>query len=69
MGCFQAALMPARSLERLLQIVGFATSMYNTVKRTEKPFKNLQSSTYELVYPEKKLRAVGEKVRATPDST
>lgn len=59
----QAARMPAQSLDRLLQVTTFAISMYNTIKRTQKPFKNLQNSTYELVYPEKGIRCIGEKVR------
>lgn len=54
--------MPAQSLDRLLQVTAFAVSMYNTIKRVQKPFKNLQNSTYELVYPEKGIRAIGEKV-------
>ena len=57
--------MPAQSLDRLLQVTAFAISMYNTIKRTQKPFKNLQNSTYELVYPEKGLRAIGEKVSSS----
>ncbi|KAK9916982.1 hypothetical protein WJX75_009487 [Coccomyxa subellipsoidea] len=61
-----AAGMPAQSLDRLLQVTAFAISMYNTIKRTQKPFKNLQNSTYELVYPEKGLRAIGEKIRHVP---
>lgn len=55
--------MPAQSLDRLLQVTTFAISMYNTIKRTQKPFKNLQNSTYELVYPEKGIRCIGEKVK------
>lgn len=55
--------MPAKSLDRLVHIAAFATSMYNTVKRVQKPFKDLQNGTYELVYPEKRLRLIGEKVR------
>ena len=54
--------MPAQSLERLVQVAAFAISMYNTIKRVQKPFKNLQNSTFEVVYPEKGLRAIGEKV-------
>ncbi|CAL8466530.1 g6066 [Coccomyxa elongata] len=62
----EAARMPAQSLDRLLQVTTFAISMYNTIKRTQKPFKNLQNSTYELVYPEKGIRCIGEKVRHVP---
>ena len=59
----QAALAPFESVERLTLVAAFAISMYNTIKRVQKPFKNLQQSTYELVYPEKGIRAIGEKVR------
>jgi len=41
-------------------VAAFACSVYSTIQRTQKPFKNLQNSTYELVYPEKGLRAVSE---------
>jgi hypothetical protein len=58
----QAARMPKHSLERLLKMAAFAISIYSTIQRTQKPFKNLQNSTYELVYPEKGIRAVSEKV-------
>lgn len=58
----QAALLPPESIERLLQVSAFVISTYNTVKRLDRPFRNLQNSTFELVYPEKGLRAVGEKV-------
>lgn len=58
----QAALLPAQSVERLLQVSAFVISTYNTVKRNDKPFKNLQNSTFELIYPEKGIRAIGEKV-------
>lgn len=58
----QAALLPPKSMERLLHVCAFAISTYNTVKRNEKPFKNLQNSTFELIYPEKGIRAIGEKV-------
>ena len=58
----QAALAPKESLERLFQVTAFAISMYNTIKRVQKPFKNLEQSTYELVHPEKGIRCVGEKV-------
>ena len=53
------------SLERLQQMAAFAVSMYSTISRVQKPFKGMQNSTYELVYPEKGLRAIGEKARAT----
>lgn len=58
----QAALAPAQSLERLFHVTAFATSMYNTIKRVQKPFKNLEQSTYELIHLEKGIRCVGEKV-------
>ena len=58
----QAALLPAQSVERLLQVSAFVISTYNTVKRVDKPFRSLQNSTFELVYPEKGIRAIGEKV-------
>ena len=62
----QAALAPFESVERLTLVAAFAISMYNTIKRVQKPFKNLQQSTYELVYPEKGIRAIGEKVGCSP---
>ena len=62
----QAALAPFESGERLTLVAAFAISMYNTIKRVQKPFKNLQQSTYELVYPEKGIRAIGEKVNRPP---
>ena len=62
----QAALAPFESVERLTLVAAFAISMYNTIKRVQKPFKNLQQSTYELVYPEKGIRAIGEKVGPSP---
>ena len=58
----QAALLPPQSVERLLHVAGFVFSTYNNMKRTDKPFKNLQNATYELVYPEKGLRMITEKV-------
>ncbi|CAL5227045.1 g9943 [Coccomyxa viridis] len=61
-----AALAPAQSLERLLHVTAFAISMYNTIKRVQKPFKNLEQSTYELIHLEKGLRCVGEKLRHIP---
>ena len=51
------------SLERLQNMAAFAISMYSTISRVQKPFKGMQNSTYELIYPEKGLRAIGEKVR------
>ncbi|KAK9916859.1 hypothetical protein WJX75_008061 [Coccomyxa subellipsoidea] len=62
----RAALLPPKSVERLLHVCAFAISTYNTVKRNEKPFKNLQNSTFELIYPEKGIRAIGEKVCHIP---
>ena len=50
-------------MERLLHVAAFVFSTYNNIKRTDKPFKNLQNATYELVYPEKGLRMLMEKVR------
>ncbi len=58
----QAALAPAQSLERLFHVTAFAISMYNTIKRVQKPFKNLEQSTYELIHLEKGIRCIGEKV-------
>ena len=57
--------MPYQSVDRLLYVTAMAFSMYNTIKRVEKPFKNLLGSSYELTYPEKGIRAIGEKVRVT----
>lgn len=58
----QGALAAFQSLDRMFHVTAFAISMYNTIKRVQKPFKNLQQSTYELVVPEKGIRAIGEKV-------
>ena len=63
---FQAAKKPKHSLERLICVAAFASSVYSTIQRTQKPFKNMQNSTYELVYPEKGLRCIGEKVQCHP---
>lgn len=62
----QAALKPAQSLERHILVTAFAISMYNTIKRVQKPFKNLEQATYELIHREKGLRCIGEKVCAAP---
>ena len=59
----KAALSPPQSVERRLLMTAFVVSRYNTIKRQEKPFKNLEGATYELVYPEKGIRAIGEKVK------
>ncbi|EIE19936.1 hypothetical protein COCSUDRAFT_3622, partial [Coccomyxa subellipsoidea C-169] len=65
----QASLKPLQQtilFAALLQVSAFVISTYNTVKRNDKPFKNLQNSTFELMYPEKGIRAIGEKVRHIP---
>ena len=64
----QAALAPAQSLERLFHVTAFAISMYNTIKRVQKPFKNLEQSTYELIHLEKGIRCIGEKVQCLATS-
>ena len=64
----QAALAPKESLERLFQVTAFAVSMYNTIKRVQKPFKNLEQSTYELIHLEKGIRCIGEKVSSLRES-
>ena len=58
----QAALLPPHSLERLLLVSAFVVSTYNTLKRTDAPFESLQNATYELVYPEKGIRMIMERV-------
>ena len=62
----QAAEMPAQSQDRLLAIAAYAVSICCTIRRTTKPFKDLQNATYELVYPERGYRLVGEKVHRSP---
>ena len=62
--CLQAAQQPARSRERLLLVAAYSVSIYSNLVRTTKPFKELQNSTYELVYPERGYRMIGEKVGA-----
>lgn len=59
---FQAAEKPKHSRERLLLVSAYAVSIYSNLVRTTKPFKDLQNSTYELVYPERGYRLLGEKV-------
>jgi oxysterol-binding protein 1 len=63
----EAAALPAGSPERLLRVAAFAISAYSsTVGRTAKPFNPLLGETYELVYPEKGFRFIGEKVSHHP---
>lgn len=47
-------------------VTAFAISIYSNVARATKPFKDLLHSTYELVYPEKGYRLIGEKVNMLP---
>ena len=63
--CLQAAQQPARSRQRLLLVAAYSVSIYSNLVRTTKPFKELQNSTYELVYPERGYRMIGEKVSAS----
>ena len=58
----QAAEKPKHSRERLLLVTAYAVSIYSNLVRTTKPFKDLQNSTYELMYPERGYRLLGEKV-------
>ena len=58
----QAAEMPAGSVERLLKVTAYAVGIYSNLRRTTKPFKDLLNSTFELVYPERGYRILGEKV-------
>ena len=60
----QAALLPPYSVERLLYVSAFVASTYNTLKRTDAPFESLQNATYELVYAEKGIRMIMERVCA-----
>ena len=64
----QAAQQPARSRERLLLVAAYSVSIYSNLVRTTKPFKELQNSTYELLYPERGYRMIGEKVGAPSPS-
>ena len=55
--------MPAGSMERLLQVTGFIVSIYSCVYRPYAPFRSPAGETFELVAPDKGIRAIGEKVR------
>ena len=44
-------------------VTAYAISIYSNLVRTTKPFKDLQNSTFELIYPERGYRMIGEKVR------
>lgn len=58
----QAALLPKHSHERLLTVVSFFISMFSTVNRAYKPFRDLYGATYELIDPDKGFRLLVEKV-------
>ena len=61
--CFcQAALLPGGSLERLLKVTAFVVSLYSCVYRPFAPFRSPTGETFELVAPDKGIRAIGEKV-------
>lgn len=48
----------------MLYVAAFAVSGYSsTAGRTSKPFNPLLGETYEIVHPEKGLRAIVEKVQ------
>jgi hypothetical protein len=59
----QAAEAAPGSRDRLLAVTGYAVSLYATIIRTDKPFKDLFGATYEYVDPVKGLRGFAEKVR------
>lgn len=59
----QAAQLPRGSLERLLKVTAFAVSIYSCVYRPFAPFRSPTGETFEIVAPDKGIRAIGEKVR------
>lgn len=59
----QAAEAGPGSRDRLLAVTGYAVSLYATIMRTDKPFKDLFGATYEYIDPVKGLRGFAEKVR------
>lgn len=63
----QAAQSGKHSRERLLLVAAYAVSIYSNLVRATKPFKDLQNSTFELVYPERGYRMIGEKVRPSSE--
>ena len=58
----QAAHTPPGSLERLLKVTGFVVSIYSCVYRPFAPCRSPAGETFELVAPDKGIRALGEKV-------
>jgi hypothetical protein len=61
-GLCQAALLHGGSLERLLRVTAFVVSLYSCVYRPFAPFRSPAGETFELVAPDKGIRAIGEKV-------
>ena len=59
----QAAHTLPGSLERLLKVTGFVVSIYSCVYRPFAPCRSPAGETFELVAPDKGIRALGEKVR------
>ena len=59
----KAAEAPRGSRDRLLAVTGYAVSLYATIVRTDKPFKDLFGATYEYVDIQRGLRGFAEKVR------
>jgi hypothetical protein len=60
----QAAEFPSQSNERIMKVLAFFVSVYSTINRADKPFKDLFGSTFEFVDPRKGLRVLTEKVRS-----
>ena len=58
----QAAHTSPGSLERLLKVTGFVVSIYSCVYRPFAPCRSPAGETFELVAPDKGIRALGEKV-------
>ena len=49
-------------MERLLKVTAFAVSIYSCVYRPFAPCRSPKGETFELVSPDKGIRAIGEKV-------
>ncbi|CAK0783406.1 hypothetical protein CVIRNUC_006605 [Coccomyxa viridis] len=62
----EAAHTPPGSLERLLKVTGFIVSIYSCVYRPFAPCRSPAGETFELVAPDKGIRALGEKCGECP---
>ncbi|KAK9904888.1 hypothetical protein WJX75_004896 [Coccomyxa subellipsoidea] len=62
----EAAELPKGSMERLLKVTAFAVSIYSCVYRPFAPCRSPKGETFELVSPDKGIRAIGEKCGECP---